>query len=308
MPKLKAAFLTGSIIALLALAACSSTHKKNPYVGNTETLEGLQAMGRAGPTDMSEMNSNIRVLAIKETAFSIGAQSGLAYRAKEINMYLTRHARRLDKVYEFESLMLENNVVPPILSEGHNLLNLASSSAIRVANTAYKIEKQARFTTTAPTWRQYVWLDYKLPERPNSSVLPRDNLEREAWDRYTHEGWQKGMEQADSIFSDNLARLKHDFTGIIRYRKLLAMNMVSPPYVSHTNLGITGNAESIRVDDRVLRIVALPQLNIKGKEWRASVTRLDDRLKKYQTMEKVADETKIEITDQAWQPVIPKAE
>lgn len=307
MPKLKAAFIIGGLSALIALSGCTST-KKSPYVGNTETLEGLQAMGRAGRVDVTETQSNIRVLAIKETAFSIGAQAGLAYRAKDINKYLTRHARRLDKVYDFENLMLENNVIPPVLSEGHNLLNLANPNAIRVANTSYKIDQQARFLTTPPTWRQYIWLDYKLPERPNATVLPRDNIEREAWDKYTHEGWQKGMEQADSIFSDNLARLKHDFTGIVLYRKLLAMNMVSPPYVTHTELGITGDTESMRVDDRVLRIVALPQLNVKGKEWRASVTRLNDRLKKYQDMEKLAAETNIEITDQAWQPVIPKAE
>lgn len=307
MRKLKTLALTCSI-ALFALSACTSATKKNGLIGDTESLEGLQAMGHAGKAASSEVQSSIRVMAIKETAFSIGAQSGLAYRAKDINMYLTRHARRLDKVYDFDSLMLENNVLPPILSEGHNLLNLANPAAIRVANTTYKIEKQAQFTTTAPTWRQYVWLDYTLPERPNSAVLPKDDIERKAWDQYIYEGWQKGMEQADNIFSDNLARLKHDFTGIIRYRKLLAMNMVSPPYVSHTDLGITGDKNQIRVDDRVLRIVALPELNIKSKEWRASVTRLDDRLKKYQKMEALASKTEIQITDQAWQPTIPKAE
>ncbi len=32
---------------------------------------------------------------------------------------------------------------------------------------------------------------------------------------------------------------------MILYRKLLAMNMVSPPYVSHTDLGVTGDASEI---------------------------------------------------------------
>jgi defect-in-organelle-trafficking protein DotC len=309
MQKLKGHLLINSVLltAILGLSACGPK-TLGPYAGTTETLEGLQAMGRAGPPSSSEQKSNIRVLAIKETAYSIGAQSGLAYRAKYINAYLITHSRQLDKIYDFENLILENNVLPPILSEGRNAFNLASPNAIRVANTTYQIDRQAQFVTTAPNWRQYIWLDYKIPDRPHFSVLPKDAEERVAWDKYTYEGWQKGMEQADEIFSNNLARLKHDFVGMIRYRKLLAMNMVSPPYVSHTDLGVTGDNNQLRIDDRVLRIVALPGLKPNSKEWRASVTKLDGRLEKFNKLEKLASKTKIEITDQAWQPVIPAAD
>lgn len=306
MRKLKSILICSSISAIIGLAACTST--KSPYYGNTETLEGLQKMGRAGKVNKSALKSNIRVLAIRETAYSIGAQSGLAYRSKHINTYLTLHQRLLSKIYDFELLMLEDNVLPPVLSEGHNSLNLPNMSALRVSNTIYKIDKQARFVTTAPNWRQYIWLDYKIPDRPHSSVLPKDSVERQAWDRYTYEGWQKGIEQADNIFANNIGRLKHDFTGMIRYRKLLSMNMVSPPYVSKTELGITGDSNEIRIDDRVLRIVALPGLNTNSKEWRASVTKLDSRLQKYKKMEQLAQATKIEITDEAWQPVVTTAE
>ncbi len=306
MRKLRSLIICSSISAILGLTSCSST--KSPYYGDTESLKGLQKMGRAGKINTKGKKTNIRVLAIKETAYSIGAQSGLAYRAKHINTYLTKHQRLLSKIYDFELLMLENNVLPPVLSEGHNSLNIPNMNALRVANTIYKIDKQARFVTTAPNWRQYIWLDYKIPDRPHSSVLPKDSVERKAWDQYTYEGWQKGAEQADNIFSNNIGRLKHDFTGMIRYRKLLSMNMVSPPYVSHTELGITGDENEIRIDDKVLRIVALPALNIRSKEWRASVTKLDSHLEKYTKMAKLAEATKIEITDQAWQPVIKTAE
>ena len=134
--------------------------------------------------------------------------------------------------------------------------------------------------------------------------MPKDSTERAAWDRYTFEGWQKGLQQADDIFSDSLARLKYDYLGMIRYRKLLAMNMVSPPYVSHTDLGVTGDSNQLRIDDRVLRIVALPSLKPNSAEWKAAITKTDDRLKKFRKLEKLASKSKIEITNKAWQPVI----
>lgn len=304
MPKLKRWIISCGFSTVLGLTSCALSFT-NPYTGNTETLAGLQQMGNAGgSSDSTLQQTNIRVAAIKETAFSVGAQSGLAFRAKHINQYLARYANELDKIYNFELLLLENNVLPPVLSEGHNTLNLASQDAIRVADTSYKIDQQARFVTTAPSWRQYIWMDYKIPDRPHSSVLPKDSAEKEAWDKYTYHGWQKGIEQADAIFSDTLARLKHDYTGMIRYRKLLAMNMVSPPYVSHTDLGVTGDDNQIRIDDRVLRIVALPGLKPNSKQWRASVTKLNNDLDRFLKMEKLALKPKIEITNQTWQPVI----
>ena len=88
------------------------------------------------------------------------------------------------------------------------------------------------------------------------------------------------------------------------YRKLLAMNMVSPPYVSHTDLGVTGDGAEIHIDDRVLRITALPALNVNSSEWRAAVAKDEDALEQFRNMEKLVQTAKITITNKAWQPVI----
>jgi defect in organelle trafficking protein DotC len=82
------------------------------------------------------------------------------------------------------------------------------------------------------------------------------------------------------------------------------MNMVSPPFVSHTDLGVTGDPTEIHIDDRVLRITALPGLNVNSKEWIVAVTKDENALEKLKNMEKLAQDTKITITSKAWQPVI----
>lgn len=256
-----------------------------------------------GPQRIASMGK-IREMALKEIALSLGAQSGLAWRAKAIDEQLTEQARYLDTIYDFNSLILEHNILPPVLLEGRSTLNLADSQTIRLSDRTYKIGKQARFITTPPTWRQYLWMGFKEPEYPNVTLLPKTKEERAIWKKYIDKGWQQGIEQANTIMDENVARIKEDFSGMILYRKLLAMNIVSPPYVAHTELGVTGDGSEIHIDDRVLRITALPTLNINSNEWKAAVAKDENALEKFKNMEKLAQKSKIIITNKAWQPVI----
>ncbi len=289
-------------IAALILACCSS----NKQVGDTGSLAGLQAMGSSTGGKSRGMPSmgKIKEMALKETALSLGAQSALAWRAKYVDDQLIKQSRNLDAIYDFNALILEHNILPPVLLEGRNTLNLADAQTIRVSDRTYKVSKQARFITTPPNWRQYLWMDYKKPEYPHSTLLPKTKAERKVWRCYINRGWKNGVEQANTILEESIARIKEDFAGMILYRKLLAMNMVSPPFVSNTDLGVTGDGGEIHIDDRVLRITALPALNVNSSEWRAAVAKDEDALEQFKNMEKLIKTAKIMITDKAWQPVI----
>jgi defect-in-organelle-trafficking protein DotC len=290
-----------SLSAIAILVACSSPMQ----MGNTDSLAGLQQMAASsGRTRGAASTGKIREMALKETALSLGAQSALAWRAKYIDEQLVQQGRNLDAIYDFNALILEHNVLPPVLLEGRNTLNLADTQTIRISDRTYKVSKQARFITTPPNWRQYLWMDYKKPEYPNATLLPRTREERLIWCNYIDKGWNQGVEQANTILEESIARIKEDFAGMILYRKLLAMNMVSPPFVSHTDLGVTGDGDEIRIDDRVLRITALPALNVNSSEWRAAVEKDEDALEHLQTMEKMIKTAKIKISNKAWQPVI----
>ena len=298
---------TPSLIIILSvslLGGCASRSQKN--MGDTGSLAGIQAMANNKYTRHNKKHKmgRIREMALKETALSLGAQAGLAWRAKIIDEQLTKQSRNLDTIYDFNSLVLEHNILPPVLLEGRNTLNLADAQSIRVSDRTYKVAKQAHFVTTPPTWRQYLWLDYSKPETPNSTLLPKNKREKEIWCIYTAKGWKNGIDQANTILEENIARVKEDFGGMILYRKLLAMNMVSPPYVSHTDLGVTGDASEIHIDDRVLRITALPALNVNSSEWKAAVAKDENALEQFKNMEKIANQSKIIITNKSWQPVI----
>ncbi|KTD19666.1 type IV secretion system DotC family protein [Legionella londiniensis] len=292
-----------TVILFTFLVACAS--RQGP-IGNTDSLEGLQAMGNAGAATRSAAQSTgkIREMALRETALSLGAQAGLAWRAKFIDEELVKEARRLDAIFDFNTLILPHNILPPVLLEGRNILNLADAQTIRISDRTYKVAKQARFVTTPPNWRQYLWMDYKKPDYPNVTLLPKTKEERLIWMQCVERGWKNGIAQANTILEESVARIKEDFNGMILYRKLLAMNMISPPFVSHTELGVTGDGEELHIDDRVLRITALPALNVNSKEWRAAVAKDENLLEKFNEMEKQIEKAKITITSKAWQPVI----
>lgn len=296
--------LSISLVAAIGLIGC--TKNNSVQLGNTDSLAGLEAMAstKAFNQRMIKSSSKIREMSLKETALSLGAQSGLAWRAKYIDEQLIKQSRHLDAIYDFQSLVLEHNVLPPVLLEGRNTFNLADTQTIRVSDRVYKVSKQAHFITTAPTWREYLWMDYKKPAYPNLTLLPINKEEREVWQFYIKKGWKDGIDQADTILAESIARIKEDFTGMILYRKLLAMNIVSPPYVSNTDLGVTGDGAEIHIDDRVLRITALPALNINSEQWRAAVSKDEDELKQLIHMEQQIEKDKLFISNRSWQPLI----
>lgn len=256
---------------LLLSVGCGSTAEK-PMHANTENLTDLRNITR-GNTQAIEL-TGIRFAALRDTALSLGARGGLAWRAKIINARINQYIRPMERIYNFNTMMLEDNVLPPVLLEGRNTLEQTSSDTLRIADRAYLIQSQAKFVTAAPTWRDYLTLYYDKPEVPDRSLLPKTEQERSVWDKFIQQGWQAGILQADAIFAENLGRLKRDYEGMIRYRSLLAQGIVSAPFVAKLDLGITGNANEMTVNDRVLRITVMPSFQADSDSWKTEMTPL----------------------------------
>jgi len=218
----------------------------------------------------------IKAQALRETATSLGAQGALAWRAKAINSTLTNEASSLDKLYDFNRLMLPNNVLPPVLAESSNALTQSDADTLRLADKTYKILSPARFTTTPPTWRTYLWLSFKQPDIPDKTLLPKTQPEAKIWNNYLKVGWEKGLTQANQIFSANMSRLKRDYLGIVLYRKLYAQHMVSAPFVARAELGVTGNKNEVRINDQVLKITSHSALQTNSAKWKPVLQNTQD--------------------------------
>lgn len=264
--------LTILMILITSLLGCFSTKQPPIDPMNLESLENMA--NHDTPSAEPLFNSTqIRTKALQDTALSLGAQGGLAHASLNINQRLEKEKWYLETIYNFNAMMLSHGVLPPVLVEGDNSLNLADLNTIRIADKTYKIIAQARFATTPPNWREYLWMNFQKPEIPHKFLMPRNDEERKVWKKAIDLGWEKGIEQAYSILQQNLARLKRDYKGMILYRKLLQENMVSPPYVSTTELGVTGDGTDMRINDQVLRITEHPKLQTDSSTWKAIVVK-----------------------------------
>lgn len=256
----------GAVIlsVLLVLNGCATKTKNSA----PSTLGNLQRLSSSKASTVGAIRSQ----GLRDTALSVGARGGLAWRAEHINDILLKNQSLLSRVFNFNAMLLEKNVLPPVLTEAQKTLSLTGFDTIRVADRTYQIVHQARFVTTVPTWREYLWLSYSAPEAPDRTLLPRTREERLIWKRFVEEGWRAGVQQADLIFQENIARLKRDYEGMVRYRSLQAKNMVSAPFVAQLDMGVTGGGSDLTINDRILRITAFPSLQNESQEWRAEIT------------------------------------
>jgi defect-in-organelle-trafficking protein DotC len=264
-----------SFLVFAVLTACTSAtdNAVNIDTTNLNQLENVRVKPLTPGSSTNAGFSNLRLRALRDSAMSIGAQAGLAWSSEAINEAMSKDRKYLDTVFNFHGMLLTHGVIPPVLEEGDFSLNLDDPTTIRVADRTYKIVKQARFATTAPNWREYLWLSYSKPQLPDRTLLPRNIQEQKIWKEGIRAGWESGITQSHTIFQQNLARLKRDFRGMILYRKLLQEKMINPPFVARTELGVTGNGEDMRINDQVLRIVELPQLQTNSKHWKAVVVK-----------------------------------
>ena len=222
-----------------------------------------QSVGDSGMPETSGLQ--IRADAVREGALSYGARGGLAYRTFEIQRRLAEYDTSLSKAFDFQRLLVAAPsgflIEPPVISEAQQAVLVKNGGqAAAVADRVYQINRNARIVTAARNWRLYLERDWGRVAPPPDILLPKDDMEREVWRAYVHQGWNQGVTQAEDTFQSDLDRMTEDFIGMVRYRELLAQSMVSPPFALADNRGITGGGQEMRIGDRGVTITGPSQL------------------------------------------------
>lgn len=259
------------MLALLASGITASAQQQSPNPSGRTTREALAEGKTAAVAPAAQevpLREATRASAVKEMAMQLAMRTALAEETDRINNVLAGTARLLDEVYDFGSLMLQGNILPPVIQRADNVTETTEDDILQYTGRVFRIKQQPRFATRPPTWRSYlVQPAFTDIGKPHPALLPKNDAEREAWRQGVVAGWNAGAAQARAIFVRNVYRLQADFMGMMTYHWLLKANMVTAPIVSNQTKAVVGDASSISIDQVTYRIEAKPVFNANMSEW-----------------------------------------
>ena len=232
--------------------------------GDTSSLEGATS-------------EDVRLRAMKEAAFSIGAQEGYLYQINQLRSIIEQESDWVDAAFDFRTLLKVNGtdasekfVIPPVIEEVNNAMAMEEDgSQIKLSGTVYRILSNVRLSSAPPNWRQYLFpVEDKPSNAPPKDLLPKDSDEKQLWAAWVQEGFQSGLEIADIEMRDRIRRLKTDFKGMVRYMRLAAENKVKEPVVAMEHINVEGDGDTMKIRSSIYSITEGASFETDIKEWR----------------------------------------
>lgn len=275
-----------ALAGMLAAAGCSGTGLKTPpftssgepavlppqpHQASSLVRFGGDAALPPPPSDFAALEiprakpgggqDSFRMNSLREGAMSWGARAGQARRSWEIAVGYSTRAAELDAAWDFSRVavaapLASGWLLPPIIQRG----GAVWSGGGRIAEAAteyYSILKPGRIAGRLPGWRDYLPLPSDQPDPPLQEFLPLPGEDKQ-WMEWAAEGWLAGIQLAEAELEESLARLERDYTGMLEFRRLLAMGMVSDMVVEaeHWPASVTAGGGELRIGGRKVRIVS----------------------------------------------------
>lgn len=269
-------------LTMIGVLAISTAVSAAPVKEAPATLDQVVSNVQVVPPNMSKTTFD----ALSDAGKAYGACVGLSRKQYEINKEIGSSADMLDSIFNFNALLIrpdtpgtsllgapakntDGAILPPVLTQVDEVFDQKSDDLIRVYDSVYRIQENARFVSSAPNWRDYLVPSYDTQECPKAPIRPTSSDEVKVWTEAVQEGWKIGFAQGDKILEDNLNRLKRDFEGRIRYHILLRKGMVSAPIAAGAAMGVTGDGRQVmNVNETIYRITVKPEFNLEPKSWK----------------------------------------
>lgn len=225
------------------------------------------------PSKASTGLSDLRVQMLTDAGKTVGFRGGMVARARILRDALDTRAEPLDTIFQFAPLVTRNGTIPPVIVQARDLSSF-SPDQIRTANRVYKIEKEERFVSVPPTWRDYLFIG--LPTRgavdlPTFAARPQDGKEEAIWRDAVRKGWADGEQQADAILTANFNRLTRDYTGMLQYATLVQQGMISTTRVAESRQTVTGDGRQLTLGDTLRRVTGRASFETDPNKWHPTI-------------------------------------
>ena len=261
----QATWHSGAVVAAGSMSA-------DPRLGNGASPLSLESL--MNPTSEASTGVNsLRAQLLADGGRTVGFRGGLAARAQELIGGLRLRERALDVQYEFGSLVSPSGMLPPVIVESRDVAAFTPDQ-IRTANRVYKKERDERFVSVPPTWRDYLLVG--LPTQTNVDLpvmdaRPVDSAEMKIWQEAVKQGWQEGSDQALAILDANFNRLTRDYKGMLLYSTLLQQGMVGQSQVAESQQTVTGDGGQLTLGDKMRRLVGKAEFQVDAARWRPTI-------------------------------------
>lgn len=252
-----------------------SLESQSASVGSNEAPASLDSLLRP-PSKATTKVTDIRTQLLTDVGHTVGFRGGMSSRAQELVDALERRSAALDAMYKFAPLIAPNGTLPPVIVEARDLAAF-SPDQVRTAHRVYKIEREERFVSVPPTWKDYLFVGLPLSksvELPVFEARPQDGDEQVIWEAAVRNGWQDGVHQADAILSANFHRLSRDYTGMHLYATLLQADMISTTKVAESQQTVTGDGKQLLLGDKLKRVTDKAKFETDPGKWRPTIKRV----------------------------------
>lgn len=268
-----------TIAAILSVAGMSNANAfdwfkpkgDNGLTLNTVDIANAGSQGIAksiagffGKNELQDtITQELKLKAIYDYAFNLAVQSSVRSNMGNINQTIQNVSRELDAIYNFEPLMIHGKVVPPVITEANTLYHQDNPYQIRLTDRVYDIKAQARFSSTAPNWRDYL----NFPDESaafdsdvflTKALAPKGKREKEVWAKATKKGWELGQRESNKILLDAFDRLNRDYTGMIKFHQLVIEGRIDMPAVRSYDLYNTNEGMRLLMGEKLFNIEKLP--------------------------------------------------
>ena len=222
-------------------------------------LLGCAAPNQAPISSGASGISKLRADALRESALRAGTQHGYRRRAHAIMRLLDARQDNLSTAFNFAPLVGRRGagyVVPPVTARALNAVEATSNGQEMASAAEYRaIIVPARLAAAIPNWRDYLHLESGESEPPPKSLQPHGVQERAAYRRWLAHGKAEGARQADAEFNTRLTRLRRDYEGMRRWRRLEAIGAATPTRIETRPLAPTRAGNELRLGAQQTRIL-----------------------------------------------------
>lgn len=219
--------------------------------------------------------NDLRAQMLTDGGRTAGFRGGMVSRARVLAAEIERKADRLDRMFQFVTLVDRGGTLPPVIVEARDVASFAPDQ-IRTADRVYKIQREERFVSVPPTWRDYLFAGLPVNgsvELPAFEALPKDAGETALWRPAVRSGWSDGERQADAVLDVNFKRLTRDFTGMLLYASLRQQGIITGTQVAELAQSVGGDQKQLVVGDKLKRVTDKARFETEPRKWRATLAR-----------------------------------